>query len=93
MPGKRLAILLLHGVLVAGRSEHPIVLLKLVADRLQMREQPGVEAFVGEEAGDPNGVEVCAVGRLEHEAMSGPPRWEAIQSSTSALCASDFKSV
>ena len=32
-----------------------------------MREQPGVEAFVGEEAGDPHGVEVRAVGRLEHQ--------------------------
>ena len=59
--------LLLHGVLVAGRSEHPIVLLQLVADRLQMREQPGVKAVVGEEAGYANRVQVCAVGRLEHQ--------------------------
>ena len=63
--------LLLHRILVAGRPKHPIVLLQLVADRLQMREQRGVEAVIGEKPGI-ECVEICAVGRLEDEVHVRP---------------------
>ncbi len=64
--------MLLDRALAARRSEHPVLLLEFVGDRLHMAEQRDRKPVISEETGHPNGVEVRAVGRFEHQRHIGP---------------------